>query len=95
MTDAEPASSPEAQVQVKFRPGIQVTALTPFSFAFYNLRLLPESQRYYIPFNAFNSRLRRRRGQALCVKSKVSSFIGGSVEILAIGGLNQGLVALP
>jgi len=29
------------------------------------------------------------------VKSKVSSFIGGSVEILAIGGLNQGLVALP
>lgn len=29
------------------------------------------------------------------VKSKVSSFTGGSVEILAIGGLNQGLVALP
>jgi hypothetical protein len=34
MTDAEPASSPEAQVQVKFRPGIQATALTSFSFAF-------------------------------------------------------------
>ena len=63
MTDAEPASSPEAQVQVKFRPSIQVTALTPFPFAFYSFRLLPESQHYYIPFNAFNSRLRRRREQ--------------------------------
>jgi len=31
MTDAEPAFSPKAQVQVKFRPGIQVTALTSFS----------------------------------------------------------------
>ncbi len=29
------------------------------------------------------------------VKSKVSSFTGGQVEILAIGGLNQGLAALP
>ncbi|MFC2022222.1 hypothetical protein ACFLTR_03315 [Chloroflexota bacterium] len=48
MTDAEPAFSPGAQVQVKFRPGIQVTALTSFPFAFYGIRLLPESQRYYI-----------------------------------------------
>ncbi len=32
MTDAEPALSPKAQVQVKFRPGIQVTALTSFPF---------------------------------------------------------------
>ena len=70
MTDAEPASSPEAQVQVKFRPGIQVTALTPFPFAFYSFRLLPESQHYYIPFNAFNSRLRRRRGQVRWRKIK-------------------------
>ena len=49
MTDAEPALSPKAQVQVKFRPGIQVTALTSFPFTFYGLRLLPEDQRYFIP----------------------------------------------
>ncbi len=34
MTDAEPALSPKAQVQVKFRPGSQVTALTSFPIAF-------------------------------------------------------------
>jgi hypothetical protein len=47
MTDAEPAFSPEAQVQVKFRPGIQVTAPTSFPLCFFPkvnaiiFRLLP------------------------------------------------------